>query len=325
MNYKPIIIVLGEPYSIFPEIYFKIFNNYIKKLKTPIILIGSINLIIKQMKFFKYKFDYKKIKISDIQNIKDNKYINIIDVDFKSKNTFAKYNNNSNIYIKNSFDIAFQILKRKKVLGLINGPINKKKFFKKKYLGMTEYFAKYSKSKNTAMLIYNENLSVCPLTTHLPLKKVTKSITLKLIGQKVKLIDFFYKEILKIKPKIAILGLNPHCETTDRFSEEEKIIIPAIKKLKKNKIDISGPFSADTFFLKKNIKKYNIVVGHYHDQVLTPIKTLYEFNAINITLGLPYIRISPDHGPNENMVSKNKSNPLSLRKSIEFFVNLNEN
>ena len=175
------------------------------------------------------------------------------------------------------------------------------------------------------MLIYNENLSVCPLTTHLPLKKVTKSITLKLIRQKVKLIDIFYRKILNIKPKIAILGLNPHCETTDKFSEEEKIIIPTIKKLKKNNIDITGPFSADTFFLTKNIKKYNVVVGHYHDQVLTPIKTLYKFDAINITLGLPYMRISPDHGPNENMVSKNKSNPLSLRKSIEFFVKMNEN
>ena len=325
MNYKPIIIVLGEPYSIFPEIYFKIFSSYIKKLKTPIILIGSINLIIKQMKFFKYKFDYQKIKVSDIQNVRDNKYMNIIDVDLNLKNTFARNNTKSNIYIKNCFDIAFQILEKKKVLGLINGPINKKKFFNKKYLGMTEYFAKYSKSKNTAMLIYNENLSVCPLTTHLPLKKVTKSITLKLIRQKVKLIDIFYKKILNIKPKIAILGLNPHCETTDRFSEEEKIIIPTIKRLKKNNIDITGPFSADTFFLTKNIKKYNVVVGHYHDQVLTPIKTLYEFDAINITLGLPYMRISPDHGPNENMVSKNKSNPLSLRKSIEFFANLNEN
>ena len=325
MNYKPIIIVLGEPYSIFPEIYFKIFSSYIKKLKTPIILIGSINLIIKQMKFFKYKFDYQKIKVSDIQNVRDNKYMNIIDVDLNLKNTFARNNTKSNIYIKNCFDIAFQILEKKKVLGLINGPINKKKFFNKKYLGMTEYFAKYSKSKNTAMLIYNENLSVCPLTTHLPLKKVTKSITLKLIRQKVKLIDIFYKKILNIKPKIAILGLNPHCETTDKFSEEEKIIIPTIKKLKKNNIDITGPFSADTFFLTKNIKKYNVVVGHYHDQVLTPIKTLYEFDAINITLGLPYMRISPDHGPNENMVSKNKSNPLSLRKSIEFFANLNEN
>ncbi len=325
MNYKPLIIVLGEPYSIFPEIYFKLFNNFIKKLKTPIILIGSINLIIKQMNFFKYKFDYKKIEISDIQKVRNNKSINIIDVDFKSKSTFDKHNTNSNIYIKNSFDIAFQILKKKKVLGLINGPINKKKFFKKKYLGMTEYFAKYSKSKNTAMLIYNENLSVCPLTTHLPLKKVTKYITLKLIDQKVRLIDSFYRKNKKIKPKIAMLGLNPHCETTDRFSEEEKIIIPTIKRLKKNNIDITGPFSADTFFLKKNIKKYNVVVGHYHDQVLTPIKTLYEFDAINITLGLPYIRVSPDHGPNENMVSKNKSNSLSLRKSIEFFVNLNEN
>ena len=93
--------------------------------------------------------------------------------------------------------------------------------------------------------------------------------------------------------------------------------------LKSKKINISGLFSADTFFLKENYKKYNLVIGMYHDQVLTPAKTLFHFNAINITVGLPFIRISPDHGPNESMVSKNISNPLSLIKSIDFFRRIN--
>ena len=87
-----------------------------------------------------------------------------------------------------------------------------------------------------------------------------------------------------------MLGLNPHCETVDNFSEEEKIIIPSIKYLKKKKIIIEGPFSADTFFLKKNIEKFDVVVGMYHDQVLTPIKTIYNFEAINITVGLPFVQ-----------------------------------
>ena len=125
------------------------------------------------------------------------------------------------------------------------------------------------------------------------------------------------------KPKIAILGLNPHCESNSLVSEEDKIIKPALMYLKSKKIDISGLFSADTFFLKENYKKYNLVIGMYHDQVLTPAKTLFHFNAINITIGLPFIRISPDHGPNESMVSKNISNPLSLIKSIDFFRRIN--
>ena len=86
----------------------------------------------------------------------------------------------------------------------------------------------------------------------------------------------------------------------------------------KEKYKISGPFSADTIFLKNNRKKFDVIVGMYHDQVLTPIKTLFEYDAINITLGLPFIRISPDHGPNEQMLGKNLSNPLSLIKAITF-------
>ena len=121
------------------------------------------------------------------------------------------------------------------------------------------------------------------------------------------------------KPRFAITGLNPHCETTSFFSEEKKIIIPSIKILRNKKINIDGPFAADTFFLNKNIKKYDLVVGMYHDQVLTPIKTLFNFDAINITVGLPFIRVSPDHGPNFEMIGKNKSDPSSIFCAMDFF------
>ena len=100
--------------------------------------------------------------------------------------------------------------------------------------------------------------------------------------------------------------------------QDEKIIKPIINNLKIKGYKISGPYPADTIFLKKNRKNFDIIVGMYHDQVLTPIKTLFEYDAINITLGLPFIRISPDHGPNESMLGKNKSNPLSLIKAISF-------
>ena len=90
------------------------------------------------------------------------------------------------------------------------------------------------------------------------------------------------------------------------------------KTLKKKKIKVFGPISADTIFLKENRKKFNIIVGMYHDQVLAPMKTIYGFNAINVTIGLPFIRITPDHGPNFEMFLKNKSNPESLIKAIKF-------
>jgi 4-hydroxythreonine-4-phosphate dehydrogenase len=133
----------------------------------------------------------------------------------------------------------------------------------------------------------------------------------------VSLISSFYKKKLNRKPKIAILGLNPHCESVHHYNEDEKIIKPSVKYLN-NKHNLSGPYSADTIFLKKNRSKFDVIIGMYHDQVLTPLKTLYEYDAINITLGLPFIRVSPDHGPNETMLGQNKSNPTSLLKAIKF-------
>ena len=168
------------------------------------------------------------------------------------------------------------------------------------------------------MLIYNKDLSVCPLTTHLPLKLVAKKINKKSIIEKVNLINDFYKKNFYFKPKIAVTGLNPHCESILKFNEDDKIIRPAIKYLREKGYKVSGPFSADTIFLEQNRKKYNVILGMYHDQVLTPIKTIKEYDAINITLGLPFYRISPDHGPNEKMINKNLSVPLSLTRSIQF-------
>ena len=114
-----------------------------------------------------------------------------------------------------------------------------------------------------------------------------------------------------------MVGLNPHCESVLKFNEDAKIISPLIKAFR-NKINIKGPFSADTIFLKNNRKKFDIIIGMYHDQVLTPIKTIFEYDAINVTIGLPFLRVTPDHGPNEKMIGKNISNPMSLIKAISF-------
>lgn len=319
MKNKAILIVAGEPNSIFLEIFFKSLkkNNF----KKPIILIASKNLVAQQMKKLRFNFkinliDTKKI----VLNLLTNKELNIINVDYKFKKVFDKISESSNLYIKNSFDIALALLKTNKFIGLINGPISKKTFLKDKFFGMTEFFANKTEVKKNkfAMLIYNKRLSVSPLTTHIPLKEVHKSITKNKIIDLVFLINEFYKKKLKKKPKIAITGLNPHCESNYKTSEEERIIKPAIKYLRRKKINLFGPFPADTIFLKEVSKKYDVVVGMYHDQVLTPLKTLFGFDAINITLGLPFIRISPDHGPNEKMIGKNRSNPQSLVQAIKF-------
>ena len=317
MSYKPIILVAGEPNSIFFEILFKVLKT--KKIKSPLILIASYKILSLQMKRLNFKINIKLLDFKKINDYKlNNTSINLINVNYNQKKAFEKISDKSNNYIRKCFEIAIFLIKTNFSNRLINGPISKKNFLKNKFLGITEFFAQKFKKKKIAMLIYNKNLSVCPVTTHLPLKKVSKAINKKLITEKVLLIDDFYKIFIGYKPKIALTGLNPHCESISNFNEDEKIIKPAVKSLVKRKFRVSGPYPADTIFLKKNRKKFDVILGMYHDQVLSPIKTLFEYDAINITLGLPFVRISPDHGPNEKMVGKNVSNPLSLYKAISF-------
>ena len=315
MSIKYTIIVLGEPYSVFSEIIAKYFSKK-RKLKKKIILIGNKDLLIKQIDKLKYK-----LQINEIEKYNQAKknLVNIININFKYKKVFTNISEYSNNYIQKCFSKSLEIVKNKKdKFVLINGPISKKTFLKKKFSGITEYLSSNTNSKNEVMLIYNSKFSVCPLTTHIPIKKVNKKINKNKIKKCILNINNFYKRVLGKNIKIAVLGLNPHCETTDAFSEEEKIIIPSIKLLQKKRVKVYGPFSADTFFIKKNIEKYDVAVGMYHDQVLTPMKTIFNFKAINITIGLPFVRISPDHGPNSAMLGKNKSDPSSFFYAMNF-------
>ena len=317
MSYNPIIIVAGEPNSIFVEIFLKCLKN--KRYKSQIILIASYKLLKLQMKKLNYNFDIKLLNIDNFKKSElDKKKINLFNVDYKITKAFGKTSIKSKKYITNCFNLALKLLKLNISNKLINGPISKKHFLEKKYLGITEYLAKKTNIKKYAMLIYNKELSVCPITTHLPLKLVNSKIKKKIIIEKITLIEDFYIKKFGIKPIIGVVGLNPHCESVHKYNEDEKIIKPTINILKKSGHMVSGPYSADTIFLKKNRTKFDVIVGMYHDHVLTPLKTMYEYDAINITLGLPFTRVSPDHGPNTNMLGKNISNPLSLIKAITF-------
>ena len=310
-KYKPIVIVSGEPESIFLEIFIKALKY--KNFKSPLILICSLSLIKNEIKRLKLKKKIKILNINNLENISiNNHYINIINIDFNNQKK------NKSKYIASSFDLAFKLLKSGFTNKFINGPINKKDFLNKKFLGITEFVSKKFHIKKTAMLIFNKDISVCPITTHLPLKVVASKINKKLIFEKTKLINDFYKKHIGFKPKIAVTGLNPHCESVKNFNEDEKIIAPSVKDLSSKGYRIEGPYAADTIFLKQNRTKYDVILGMYHDQVLTPFKALKEYDAINITIGLPFFRISPDHGPNKKMFKKNLSNPLSIIRALEF-------
>ena len=315
---KNIIIVLGEPNSISSEIFLKSIN-YINKTKLNFIIIGNYLLLKKQANYlnFKKNINYRLSKIDNLKKIK----FNFINIDYKQSKAFDLKTNKTDKFVKKCFECAVLLLKKKLAYGLINLPINKSKFTKNKYNGITEYIADKTNNKNKEnMLLFNENFSVLPLTTHIPLKDVYKKISYKKIEKACENINNFYlKTIKKKKFKIGILGLNPHNgESGYVGKEEEKIIIPAIKRLKK-KYPIIGPLSPDTSFLKRAKLKIDVLIGHYHDQILTTFKTKFNYDAINITIGLPFIRISPDHGVGAEITGKGVANPESFKKAIKFF------
>ena len=309
-------IILGDPNSINSEILAKSSAR-----KSNCFVIGSYDLIETQLKILKIKVKIEKI--NDIKKFKKSKKkLFILDVPLKFKKPFSVKSEEISKYIKKSFDIAHKLSVEKKIKGFINCPIDKKNLFKNKSFGVTEFLGHKNKTNHSeVMMIYNQKLSVVPITTHVKINNVPKLLKKKLILLKVKTLDKFYKRYFKIKPRIAILGLNPHNYELRKNSEEKKILLPAINKLKK-KFKLLGPFPADTIFMKQNIKKFDVIVGMYHDQVLAPFKALFEFDAINITLGLPYIRLSPDHGTARNKIFLKNSNPNSLDKCIKIMSKL---
>ena len=175
MKFKPIVLVAGEPNSIFFEIFLKIIKNY--NFKSPLILVCSKNLLIQQSSFLKQKIDFNEIN-QDVKNIKKNSLnkINLINVDYNQAEPFEKISFKSTKYIAKCFDIGLKIMKSGISDKFINGPISKEKFLKNKFIGITEYLAHRTNVKDFAMVIFNKNLSVSPLITHEPLKYVAKKI-----------------------------------------------------------------------------------------------------------------------------------------------------
>ena len=319
---KKIIIVAGDPNSINCDIISKTWRAINRSIKRKIYLIGNFNLINKQ--FQKLNRKVSIIKVKQLEDSSSPNKLKIIDIPLNFKNPFKVSLQNSTKYITDSFNLAHKLAQNKKVKGLINCPIDKKLLNKSKKIGVTEFLASKNKINkgSEVMFIHNKKLSVVPITTHINIKDVSKKININLIIKKMNTLQKDFKKLFGKRPKIAILGLNPHNAELNSNSEEVRIINPAILKLKKKGFYVEGPLSADTLFIN-NYKKYDVIVGMYHDQVLTPFKSLFQFDAINITLGLDYLRVSPDHGPAKDRINKNTANHLSLLSCVKFINSLN--
>jgi len=319
---KKILYSPGEPSGIGPDIIIQLCRTtFWTDIKVPILCISDPKLLDKRAADLEKKITLQKI--SDIDELKPNKR-NVIQVMHISdcKNTkYGKLYKSNAQYVLDNLNFGIDEALKNKNLALVTGPISKENIISinKTFSGHTEFIQQKTNSKEVLMLLSSDQLKVALTTTHIPLKNVSKKITKELIISKAITLNKGLKEKFKIKnPIIKLLGLNPHSGEGGKIGKEEvDIIIPAVKELRKKKINISYPISADTAFTKKNLKETDAFLGMYHDQVLPVIKALSFGNAINVTLGVPITRTSVDHGVALDIAGSGKADPSSLKEAIK--------
>lgn len=223
-------------------------------------------------------------------------------------------------YILDVLNTSINLCINNKEYALVTGPLSKENIIRidPQFTGHTEHIQKLTKSKDVLMLLGSEKLKLAFITTHIPLQKVSSTINENAIFSKTKILNIELKKKFKIKnPRIGILGLNPHAGENGKIGNEEfDKIAPAIKKLKSQKINISGPISADTAFTLSNRKKYDAFVAMYHDQALPVLKAISFGSGYNITLGVSIIRTSVDHGVALDIAGKDGLDYGSLQSAI---------
>ena len=267
----------------------------------------------------------KKIKLNILKNVESKTYsgekiINVLPVKLNVKNNPGKLNPSNSEYVINTIKMAASLCLEKKVKCMVTGPISKSVLNDGgfKISGHTEFLAKICKSKSVMMLM-NSYMKVALHTTHVPLKNVNRYITKSSLIETIRIINKDLKKKFKIdNPKILVTGLNPHAGEDGLLgNEDENIIKHVIKTMRKKHIKVDGPIPADTAFIKKNIKEYDIILTMYHDQGLPVIKFNNFKKTVNVTLGLPIIRVSVDHGTALDLVGTGKIDTSSFLEAIK--------
>ena len=303
----------GDPAGIGPEVFLKALSKN-KKNNKKFVLIGDINHFEFLNKKLNLNLKFKRNSISS-------GFINVEHIPLVSAVKLGKPDVKNAKYILDVlFEASLGALKNK-YSTIVTGPINKALIneYGFEFSGHTEFLADISNKKNVVMLLANEILKVALVTTHLPLKEVANNISTSKLENVIKTLNKELKQKWKIKtPKICVLGLNPHAgENGFLGSEEIEIIKPAIKRLRNSKIMVEGPESADTAFVPEKITKYDAYIAMFHDQGLPVLKALGFGNSINITLGLPFARISVDHGTAYEIAGKFEANEASAIEAIK--------
>ncbi len=318
MDKPKIGITIGDINGIGPEVIIKALNdNRILNYMTPVIY-GST----KAISYYRKAFDVNDFNYT---HYRDNKFthskINIVNcweemIEINAGSVTPEVGAAS----FKALEKAVEHLKEGLIDAVVTGPINKNNIQSEnfKFAGHTEYFTESFESKDSLMFLTSERLKVGVVTGHIPLKEVSNKITKDLIIKKLKIMEESLKLDFGIsKPRIAVLGLNPHAGEEGLLGAEDgNVIKPAIDELKNKGKLIFGPYPADGFFGKGEYKKFDAVLAMYHDQGLIPFKTLAFNNGVNFTAGLSIIRTSPDHGTAYDIAGKNIANESSMREAI---------
>ena len=317
---KKIALSPGDPAGIGPEICLKSLYDNSENLCN-FELIGDIDFYKKLSKDLNLDLSFQNI-------CKREDFVTVKDISLDSEITFGMPNVSNSKYILDVLMTGSLGCLNKEYSALVTGPINKKIIndYGFEFSGHTEFLADISNTKNVVMLLANSKLKVALLTTHLPLSKVSESITSKKIIETTKILNDSLKKFWNIKnPKISILGLNPHAGEGGFLGNEEiEIIEPAIRTLHQENLEIDGPISADTAFLEEKLNKYDAYLAMFHDQGLPVLKSMGFGDSVNITLGLPFPRISVDHGTAYELAGKNKADPSSFKKSMELALEFSQ-
>ena len=300
-------ITIGDYNGIGPEVVLKSLQN--KKI------LSSCNVIIiadkKVLDSLSIDID-KRIRIHDCNNI----------VRIKLGKPTILSGKASLDYISNGINM----IREKTIDCLVTGPISKTaiSLAGSKFKGHTDLLASAFNVKNVVMAFFSNKINVSLASIHIPISKVPGYITQELVFNQISIVNKFLKVFLKNKnPRIGICGFNPHASEDGNIGFEDlRIISPAVKLLRKNKIDIVGPLPADTIFIKKNREKFDIIHAIYHDQGLIPFKMLAFDKGVNVTLNLPFVRTSPDHGTAYDIAGLNKANSVSMEESILLAVKM---
>ena len=319
MNDLPLALTLGEPAGIGPEITVK--AKRILKKECPFFVVGNYNFLTTIAKSHNVKT--KKIQYPADTYLHLDKLC-IID------HTLAQRVNPGRISPQNSATVpecirkAVSFVQSKQASALVTNPINKwalKQNAKFEFEGHTDFLASMDKNNKTSvmMLANSDGFRVVPVTIHIPIKQVNKILTQELIESTISTLNESLKLDFKVKyPKILVTGLNPHAgESTAMGFEEIDIIKPAIESLIKKGLNLVGPVAADTAFTENNRSGFDAIVCMYHDQALIPIKMISFEECINITLGLSFVRTSPDHGTALDIAGNGAANPRSLVFAIQ--------